>query len=185
MQEGCVRSSFEKQSTMSEDDRWYAVCCKPRQEVIAEENLLRQGYRVYLPRIRNTHHRRGQWVDVIEPLFPRYLFIQMDPTLRSTAPIRSTRGAVGLVRFGGQPAEIPDEVIDAIVQREAPDSGLHQENRPLFCAGEQIRLEEGPLAGMEGVFVEKDGEKRVIVLLELLGKVNKIRVNRDWVVQTA
>jgi len=170
---------------MSAEDRWYAVCCKPRQEAVAEENLLRQGYRVYLPRIRNTHHRRGQWIEVIEPLFPRYLFIRVDPALRSTAPVRSTRGAVGLVRFGGQPAEIPEEVINAIVQHEAPDSGLHQDSRPLFCAGEAVRLEEGPLAGMEGIFVEEDGEKRVTVLLELLGKANKIRVNRDWVVQAA
>lgn len=48
-------------------EHWYAVCCKPRHE----ENLLRQGYRVYLPRIRNAHHRRGQWLDKVEPLFPR------------------------------------------------------------------------------------------------------------------
>ncbi|MDD2914612.1 MAG: transcription/translation regulatory transformer protein RfaH [Gallionella sp.] len=171
--------------SMDAEERWFAVSCKPRQEAVAEENLLRQGYRVYLPRIQNTHHRRGQWVDVIEPLFPRYLFIRINPALRSTAPVRSTRGAVGLVRFGGQPAVIPDEVIEAIVQREAPDSGLHWDDRPLFCAGEPVRLEEGPLAGMEGIFVERDGEKRVIILLELLGKANKIRINRDWVVQAA
>jgi len=170
---------------MSTEDRWYAVCCKPRQEAVAEENLLRQGYRVYLPRIRNTHHRRGQWIDVIEPLFPRYLFIRVDPALRSTAPVRSTRGAVGLVRFGGQPAVVPEEVIDTLVQRETPDSGLHQDSRPLFCAGEAVRLAEGPLVGMEGVFIEEDGEKRVTVLLELLGKTNKIRIDRDWVVQAA
>lgn len=170
---------------MGTEERWYAVSCKPRQEAVAEENLLRQGYHVYLPRIQNTHHRRGQWVSMIEPLFPRYLFIRLDPALRSIAPVRSTRGVVGLVRFGGRPAVIPEQVINAIVQREAPGSGLHQDNRPLFCAGEPIRLEEGPLTGMEGVFVEQDGEKRVIVLLELLGKANKIRINRDWVVQAA
>ena len=71
------------------------------------------------------------------------------------------------------------------MQREAPESGLHQDNRSMFCAGEPVRLEEGPLAGMEGIFIEKDGEKRVIVLLELLGKANQIKVNRDWVVQAA
>src|SRR3989338_7106073 len=168
---------------MSAQEHWYAVSCKPRQEAIAEENLLRQGYRVYLPRIRNHRHRNGQWTGVIEPLFPRYLFIRVDTTSRSTAPVRSTRGAIGLGRFGSQPGIVPQEVIDAIVQREAPDSGLHQDDRPLFRAGEPVKLDEGPLAGMEGIFVEEDGEKRVVVLLELLGKANKIRINRDWVVQ--
>lgn len=165
-------------------EHWYAVCCKPRQEAIAEENLLRQGYHTYLPRTRNSRRRRGQWVDVIEPLFPRYLFIRIDPTLRSTAPVRSTRGAVGLVRFCGQAAVVPGQMIEVIRQRADANSGLHHDNRPLFCTGEAIRLTEGPLADMEGVFIEESGEKRVVVLLELLGKTNRIRVNRDWVTPT-
>lgn len=166
-------------------ERWYAVCCKPRQEAVAEENLLRQGYRTYLPRTRNARHRRGQWIDVIEPLFPRYLFIRIDPALHSTASVHSTRGAVGLVRFGGQPTVVPEQVIETIRRREDTSTGLHHVNHPLFCAGEAIRLAEGPLAGMEGVFAEEDGEKRVIVLLELLGKANKIRVDRNWVAPAA
>ena len=166
-------------------DRWYVVCCKPRQEAVAEENLLRQGFHVYLPRIRITKRRGGQWVDAVEALFPRYAFIQIDPSQRSTAPIRSTRGAVGLVRFGGQPAVVPDAVIDALLQREDAASGLHQDSRPLFCAGDIVKLVEGPLAGLEGVFEQQDGEKRVIVLLELLGKSNKVTVSRDWVARAA
>lgn len=166
-------------------DCWYAVCCKPRQEAVAEENLLRQDYRVYLPRIQLARRRRGQWVDAAEPLFPRYLFIQLDPLRRSAAPVRSTRGVAGLVCFGGQPAVVPDEVIEALLQREDPASGLHQDSRPLFRAGEPVRLVEGPLAGLEGVFTQEDGEARVIVLLELLGKTNTIKVSRDWVASAA
>lgn len=166
-------------------ERWFAVCCKPRQELVAQENLLRQGFRVYLPRIEMKKRHRGKWVDVIEVLFPRYIFIRIDPVKCSIAPVRSTRGVVGLVRFGGQPAVVADEVMDALLQREDADSNLHQDSRPLFCTGEPIRLAEGPFAGMEGIFLQEDGEKRVIVLLELLGKANKIRVSRDMVVQAA
>jgi len=166
-------------------DNWYAVCCKPRQEAVAEENLLRQGFRVYLPRIRIRQRRRGQWIDAVEVLFPRYLFIRIDPRRRSTAPVRSTRGVVGLVRFGGQPAVVPDAVMNALRQREDAASGLHEDKRPLFSAGEPIKLVDGPLAGMEGVFTQQDGDKRVIVLLELLGKANKVKVDRDWVARAA
>ena len=52
-------------------------------------------------------------------------------------------------------------------------------------AGETVRLVDGPLAGMEGVFTEQDGDKRVIVLLELLGKANKVTVSRDWIERAA
>ena len=165
--------------------RWYAVCCKPRQEAVAEENLLRQGFHVYLPRIRIRHRRRGQWLEVVEALFPRYVFVRIDTQLRSTAPVRSTRGALGLVRFGGLPAVVPDEVIEALLQREDAASGMHQEERPQFSAGEQIKIVDGPLAGMEGVFDQQDGEKRVIILLELLGQANKIKVDRDWIAKAA
>ena len=164
---------------------WYAVCCKPRQEAVAEANLVRQDFHVYLPRIRIRRRRRGQWIDAVEVLFPRYLFIRIDPLRCSTAPVRSTRGVAGLVRFGGQPAVVPDEVIDALLQCEDPASGLHQDNRPRFRTGDRIKLVEGPFAGMEAVFAEQDGEKRVIVLLELLGKTNKVRVARDWVARAA
>ena len=166
-------------------DRWYAVCCKPRQEAIAELNLLRQGYRVYLPRIRMRLRRRGHWIDAIEVLFPRYIFIRLDPLLHSTASVRSTRGVVGLVRFGVQPAAVPDEVMDALLQREDAGSGLHQDRRPLFSTGEMIKLVDGPLTGMEGVFAQQDGDKRVVVLLELMGKANRVTVSRDWIARAA
>ncbi len=167
------------------NDCWYAVCCKPRQEAVAEVNLLRQGFHVYLPRIKITRRRRGQWLDGIEVLFPRYAFIRIDPLQRSTAPVRSTRGVVGLVRFGGQPAVVPDAVMDALMRREDAASGLHQDNRPLIRAGEAIKLVDGPLTGMEGVFTQWDGEKRVIVLLELLGKANRVSMHRDWIALAA
>lgn len=166
-------------------ERWYAVCCKPRQEAVAEENLLRQGFHVHLPRIRIRQRRRGQWIDAVEVLFPRYIFIRVNPARRSTASIRSTRGVVGLVRFGGQPAVVPDAVMDALQQRADEASGLHEDKRPLFSEGEAIKLVDGPLAGMEGVFTQKDGDKRVIVLLELLGKANKVTISRDWIARAA
>ena len=99
--------------------------------------------------------------------------------------MRSTRGVVGLVRFGGQPATVPDEVMDALLQREDASVGLHLDKRPLFSTGEAIKLVDGPLTGMEGVFAQKDGDKRVIVLLELMGKASRVTVSRDWIARAA
>ena len=161
--------------------RWYVVFCKLRQELIAQENLVRQRFQVYLPRIRVRQRRRNQWTDAVEILFPRYLFIRIDPLRQSTATVHSTYGAIGLVRFGGQPAVVPDGVIGALLHREEAGSGLHQDDRSQFRAGAPIRLVGGPFADVEGIFVQEDGEKRAIVLLEFLGKSNKVKVNRDWV----
>ena len=62
---------------------------------------------------------------------------------------------------------------------------MHEDKRPLFSAGETVKLVDGPLAGMEGVFTEQDGDKRVVVLLELLGKANRVTVSRDWIAHAA
>jgi transcriptional antiterminator RfaH len=162
-------------------ERWFAVCCKPRQEVVAQENLLRQGFHVYLPRVQVRRLRGGKWVDAIEVLFPRYLFIRIDSLAHSMAPVRSTRGVVGLVRFGQEPAVVPDRVIEALLQREDGQSGLHCDNCPPLCSGQPVKFIEGPLVGIEGIYNRQDGDERVIVLLELLGKTNKIITKREWV----
>ena len=162
--------------------RWFAICCKPRQEFIALENLLRQNFRVYLPRIKVQKHLRGKWVEKIEALFPRYIFIQINPEKQSIGPIRSTRGVVTLVNFGGKPAVVSDAVMATLLLRGNADTDL-LESAPLFNAGDPVKLLEGSLAGMEGIFVEEDGAKRVIILLELLGKSNRVRVSRDSLVK--
>jgi len=164
---------------------WYVVSCKPRQELTARENLERQGFEVYLPRIRVRRRKQNRWVDAIEVLFPRYLFVRADRLRQSTASIRSTRGAIGLVRFGVEPAVVPDSVIEAILAREDAATGLHVAAAPEFRRGEKVTMLEGPFAGLEGVFACDDGVERAILLIELLGKSNRVRVNRDWFVRAA
>jgi transcription antitermination factor NusG len=62
---------------------------------------------------------------------------------------------------------------------------LHRDSRAPFCAGEQVKLVDGPLVGMEGVFTQQDGDKRVIVLLDLLGKAHNLALSRDWIARAA
>ncbi len=159
-------------------ERWFAVCCKPRQERIAQENLLRQGFQVYLPLIKVEKRCKGKWEEKVEVLFPRYVFIRVNPERKSISSVRSTRGVVGLVRFGEKPAVIPDEVMNALQQRTVSEFGLHQDE-PLFTKGGAVRLTDGAFDGMEAVFVQPDGNRRVIILLDLLGKSNKVSVSLD------
>ena len=163
---------------------WHAALCKPRREALAEANLLKQGYRVYLPRLATQRRRAGHWVDSVEPLFPRYLFVAASNERQSLAPVRSTLGVSGLVRFGGQPAVIPDAVVESLHARQDQATGACA-RRSQFTPGARVEFRAGPFAGLEGVFEMEAGLERVYVLLELLGKLNKVRVTRDWVVPVA
>ena len=79
---------------------WFAVLTKPRQERIAQEHLCRQSFECFLPLAVNPYQKRGKKNKLlIEPLFPRYLFLRAIPEVQNLAPVRSTRGVNGMVRL--------------------------------------------------------------------------------------
>lgn len=155
---------------------WFLVYTKPRQEQTAQHQLGRQGYPVYLPMTQHNRKRGGRRVSVIEPLFPRYLFIQLDTCSDDWGPIRSTVGVSALVRFGQEPARVPDALIEMLRAREST-TGLHDWAEPGFHAGQPVRVVDGVLQGYEGIFVAGSGRERVVVLLDILGR--QVRASVD------
>ena len=162
---------------------WYAVHARPRQEAVAELNLERQGYHTYLPKILLRKRRRDKWTRVVEPLFPRYLFIRVDPKQQSLAPVRSTLGVAALVRFGHLLRPVPDEIIACLKQAENPDTHQHHADQWPHQPGDEVRILEGPCAGLTGTFQAllqvPSGEDRALLLLDLLGRQNTITVDMD------
>jgi len=154
---------------------WYLVHTKPRQEKCALENLQRQGYPCYLPTLPSEKLRQGNLTLADEPLFPRYLFIRLgqDDTAQSWMPIRSTKGVSRLVRFGVEPAKVADGLIELLRAQEAAAQG---EPVRLFKPGQWVRLGEAPFAGLEGIYQMAEGERRVMVLIEILGKQVRVPV---------
>jgi transcriptional antiterminator RfaH len=148
---------------------WYAVQCKPREDDRAEVNLERQGFEVYRPRALVRKRRRGAVVKVEESLFPRYLFLNLEAGVDNWYPIRSTRGVVGLVRFGLDPTPVPDSVIEFIKNHTDAATGCVDLVTPYdYQQGQTVLISEGPFAGYEAVFLRRTGEERVLVLLEVM-----------------
>lgn len=158
--------------------RWYLVYCKPRQETTAHCNLERQGYTAYLPRVRQSRRRGGHRAAIITPMFPRYLFIRLSDETDNWGPIRSTLGVVSLVRFGAQPASVPENLIELLRQRE-DDDGIQVLPAEEYSPGAKIRITEGGFAGYEAIFLARSGHDRVTVLLELLGRQTRTTVGLD------
>lgn len=148
---------------------WYLVHTKPRQELLALENLERQNYSCYLPTMPVEKIRDNSTVMVEEPLFPRYLFIHLglDFKSQSWAPIRYTTGVSRLVRFGMEPVKVDDGLIEALRHQETL---FKAKPKKLFEVGDRVVVTQGPFAGIEGVFQIASGEQRVMVLIELMSK---------------
>lgn len=147
---------------------WYVVHTKPRQEGRALENLQNQGFTCFLPTMQ-VQKLRNQRVQVVtEPMFSRYLFIQLDDQSQNWGPIRSTLGVSKLVSFGPLPAKVPPEFVAFL--KEAPPETLER----MFAPGDTVQVAAGPLQGLEGKYLAHDGETRAFVLIELLGQPQKI-----------
>jgi transcriptional antiterminator RfaH len=158
---------------------WYLIHTKPRKEMVAEQNLQRQGYEVYLPLIQQPHRRRGHWVEIIEPMFPRYLFVRLRIGYDSIRPIRYTTGVHNLVRFTEEPSVVSEQIVESLKRTADFDTGLHYYKGPLFKPGDAVIVERGPLAGLQAIFLAETGQERVIILLNMLGRENHVTIERD------
>lgn len=150
---------------------WLLVQSKPRAEALAQAHLRNQGFVCFAPRLkRSTPGPEGMRVR-LEPLFPRYLFVQASAAQTDWSVVRSTRGVSALVRFGARLAVVPPAVVQALLQwRSVAGSDLLEPPVPHFRSGQRIRVTDGPLTGLVGVFAARCGEERVRVLLEVLGQ---------------
>lgn len=166
--------------------RWYLIYTKPTAEGLAQANLVRQGFEVYFPRVLQKAHRAGRWMERLGALFPRYVFVRVNEDRQSLAPVRSTVGISGVVKFGGNYTVVPNAVVEELQRRADPDSGLHRLKSFLpFSPGLPIRVANGPFAGLEGVFQRELGQERVLVLLKVLGQGSGVRIPIDSIVPQA
>lgn len=154
---------------------WYLIHTKPRQERCALENLERQGFQCYLPTLPSERVRQGELTVSNEPLFPRYLFIRLgqEGSAPSWSPIRSTKGVSRLVSFGLEPAKVADSLVEVLRAQEA---SVQTQPERLFKPGERVRLTQAPFAGIEGIYQMTDGERRAMVLIELLSRQVRVQV---------
>jgi transcriptional antiterminator RfaH len=157
--------------------KWYLLYTKPRQEKLALQHLQNQAYEVYLPLIQVEKIRQGARCLVEEALFPRYLFVQLDEVgSQSWAPIRSTVGVSQLVKFGHRFAEVSQDLV-SWVQDQAKVMKL----APEIKQGDLVTITEGPFRGIEAIFKTYDGERRSILLLNLLAKTTEAKFNLNWI----
>jgi transcriptional antiterminator RfaH len=166
--------------------RWYLVMTKPANEQCAVTNLERQGYHVYFPQLQQKLLRRGKWRDCVTALFPRYVFVQVDGLVQSLGPVRSTVGIANIVRFGIDHITVPNHVIQNLIHTADPITGLHQlKTNEWFKRGDPVRIAAGSLTGLEGIFESDDGNHRVTVLLNLLGRETRLQIDAGAVVSSA
>ncbi len=156
--------------------QWFAIRVKSGTERLVASVAHNKGIEEFVP----LYKIRRRWSDRIKsletPLFPGYVFCRLHPQCR--LPVLTISGVMHFVGIGKIPAPIDDAEI-ARIQRAA-GSGLLIEPWPFLNIGQPVRLQDGPLAGLDGILIEVRKQQRVVVSVSLLKRSVAVEIERDW-----
>ena len=152
---------------------WYVLHSKPRKEHILWRYLQSLDIDCYFPNllVKTVNPRARK----IKPYFPGYLFVHCDLDQLGNNAFRWMPHSLGLVRFGGQPAVVPESIIHGIQKTVAAVGETGGETLFNLQPGDDVLIKDGPFAGYRGVFdTHLSGRDRVCVLLQMLSEVREI-----------
>jgi transcriptional antiterminator RfaH len=118
----------------------------------------------------------------LKPLFPNYLFIQLDKQVANFNAIRSTRGIGSFDCFGLNQAIINSDINDGIKTNIAGDKqGKTLAELLAYCQGDTVELTQGSLKSLKAIYQVKDGVERSIHMIKILGQQSQVVVkNQDF-----
>jgi transcriptional antiterminator RfaH len=164
---------------------WYVIYTHAKGEMKALHHLRRQGFDAYLPKYykQRRHARR---VDQVEtPLFPRYLFVNLDINRSPWRAINSTVGIINLVGHGGNPTPMAAGIIEEIRSKENENGHIRLNSLQRFDKGDAVQITTGAMCKHVGIFDCLDDTERVVILLNLLGREVKVRLPAEAIIAAA
>ena len=157
--------------------RWYALHVRSRHEKTVENSLKGKGYTVFSPSYYTRRKRVDRITEIEVALFPGYVFCQFDANKR--LPILITPGVVGVVGRGNNAEPVNETEIASI--RTIALAGRPVQPWPFLRMGQRIRLQAGPLAGAEGIFLRVKDEYHLVVSITLLQRAVSVVIEKDAV----
>jgi transcription antitermination factor NusG len=155
---------------------WCVVQTKPRLEERVLGLLLERTITPFLPRLRVWRRHGSRRWEVLEPLFPGYVFCHVDRRPEILAQVRWAPGVKRILGDEDGPIPVPEEVIHHLQERQGPEGYIVPS--PSFIPGTRVRVTSGPLLYLEGI-IERPASRaeRVRVLLQIMGRYVPVEVD--------
>ena len=153
---------------------WYVAHTRPRREKKLVEQCQRQSIATTLPCYSSAHKYRGKTVVFLKPLFPGYVFLQLEPVQKA------------FVYQNDHVANLLEVFDQQTFQRQLHDILLALESRvgvrlaPAISAGTRVRIKVGPLQGIEGWVEDRHGMTTVLLRLDFINQAAAVKVDADW-----
>ena len=157
------------------DKKWFIAQIKPNSYKTALQNLERQGFETYLPKMKITHRRKNKFIIKTVYVFPGYVFVCFDPGIISWSKVNSTYGVAKILAFNKKPSEISSDLIKELKNRyEINNKPKQKEN---LKKGDSIKFHNGPFADLIAKIENVDANKRIWVLLEAMGGYQRLKID--------
>ena len=157
---------------LEDNERWYVARTLPQREFHAARQLLNQNFRTFVPRFwKNRRHARKVETSSA-PLFPRYIFVVVDPRRDRWRSINGTLGVDRLLMYGGEPQAVPLGVVENLIAASDDQGNVRFDLH--LKEGDAVKVTAGPFADLIGRLERLEDHGRVRVLLEILG--GRVRV---------
>ncbi len=151
---------------------WYVAYARPRHEKHIARQLAERGVGSFVPLYSSVRRWKDRRKRLELPLFPGYVFVQI--ALRRQLDLLRLPGVVDLVRFQGLPVPVLSAEIESLRQGLRGASFIHP--HPYLQAGRRVRIRRGALDGVEGIFVRRRGQTRVVLSVSLIQRSVAIEI---------
>ena len=163
--------------------RWYAIHVRSRHEFQIFDRLKLKGIDAFLPTVKKLRKWKDRKKLVTFPLFPGYLFVRITNDARNILEVLKIKGVVNMIcTLPGEPARIPDEQIAAL--KTLVENGEDLDPYPYLTEGQNVRIIKGPMAGIEGILVEKLDKHFLVLSVDVLQQGVALTINAAEVEKT-
>jgi transcription antitermination factor NusG len=161
----------------AEHEAWYAVWLRSHCEHLVARQLSAKSFHTFLPEVPTWSPRLGLTHTVRAPMFPGYLFVRDAMSKTRYVDLLKVRGIVRVLEAGwSRLTPVPDADIDAI--QRIVQAAVPVFPHPHLRHGERVCVLEGPLTGLEGIFVQdRSSRGRLVVSMNMLGRSVAVEVN--------
>ena len=154
--------------------KWFIAQIKPNSYNSAIQNLKRQGFETFLPKMEITKRHKNQFLVNSVYVFPGYIFVFFDPHIITWTKINSTYGVSKILAFNKRPSEISPDLIQELKNRYEINSNSIQKEK--LQKGDSIKFSSGPFTDLIAKVESAEGKNRIWILLEAMGGYQRLKL---------
>ncbi len=141
---------------------WLVAYTRARHECAVARQLQSKEVAFLLPKFARTSRWSDRTKQVMAPLFPGYIFVNVSDGER--VRVLQTAGVVNILSMGDKPAPLSREEVAMLREFAARPHAV--EPHEFLRVGQRVRVKHGPFAGWEGILARKKNSARLVVGLE-------------------